>query len=174
MALQSEQKALMFLGAIAVLGAGVRVVRAGRPAATATQPALEQQARAADSARHAPAGKRRKQVSPTREPVQQASAATVPRSRLDLDVATAVQIDSLPGMSPTLSKRIVADRIVNGPFSRIQGLRRVKGVSPKLVQRIDTLVTFSGTIPSANATDTVIPRSTRPAGRRKPGRQRAP
>src|SRR3954468_8667994 len=54
MALRSDQKALMFIGAVAVLGAGVRVVRAasGR-SASGSQPALEHQQQAADSAARA-------------------------------------------------------------------------------------------------------------------------
>ena len=50
MTLRSDQKALLFLGAVAVLGAGVRVVRASGRNDVGAQPALERQAQAADSA----------------------------------------------------------------------------------------------------------------------------
>jgi DNA uptake protein ComE-like DNA-binding protein len=168
MTLQSDQKVLAFLGAIAVLGAGVRVVRASRPGAAGDQPALEQQARAADSARHAPAARGKVKSIVEKQPAAAVSTtAPAQRTRLDLDVATAAQIDSLPGMSPALSKRIVADRIVKGPFQRLDALRRVKGVSARLIQRIDSLVTFSGTIPSASPADTTIPKAVRRSGRRR-------
>ena len=66
--------------------------------------------------------------------------------KLDLDVATAAQIDSLPGVTPTMAKRIVADRMRRGPFLNANGLRRVSGVGDMFLLRIDTLVTFSGTM----------------------------
>src|SRR5262245_12734127 len=59
MTLRSDQKALLFMGAVAILGAGVRVVRAASDHDTSAQPALERQSQAADSA--AQAGKANKQ-----------------------------------------------------------------------------------------------------------------
>jgi competence protein ComEA len=162
MPLQSDQKALVFLGAIAVLGAGVRMARAARPA-PATQPALAHQAHAADSARRA-AGRNKVKNPSAPKPRAAVPSTAGPRGRLDLDIATATQIDSLPGMSPTLSKRIVVDRGAHGPFTSIEKLRRVKGVSAALVQRIDSLVTFSGTIRPFEPTDTVIAKSKKKRG----------
>jgi competence protein ComEA len=75
---------------------------------------------------------------------------------LDLDVATAAQIDSLPGVTPLMARRIVADRIARGPFLSMNGLERVSGVGRLFIQKIDTLVTFSGTYRFPAATDTVI------------------
>jgi competence protein ComEA len=81
--------------------------------------------------------------------------------RLDLDAATAAQIDSLPGIGPTLAKRIVADREERGPFVTLEALRRVSGVGPAVVRRIDTLVTFSATLRPLSATpESVSARST--------------
>ena len=66
--------------------------------------------------------------------------------RLDLDVATAAQIDSLPGIIPAIAKRIASDRMRRGPFLNLDGLRRVSGVGPALAKRLDSLVTFSGAL----------------------------
>jgi competence protein ComEA len=77
--------------------------------------------------------------------------------RLDLDVATAAQIDSLPGVGPQLAKRIVLDRMQRGPFVNRDGLRRVSGVGPNLAQRIDSLVAFSGTVHWPEPGDTILP-----------------
>ena len=166
MSLQSDHKVLVFLGAIAVLGAGVRMVRAAKPAA-AVQPALEHQTQAADSARRSSAGKRRVKK-PSAPKASAAVQSTPTRTRLDLDIATAAQIDSLPGMSPTLSKRIVMDRTAHGPFSSIEKLRRVKGVSVALAQRIDSLVTFSGTVRGFEPADTIIPKTKKKRGSSPP------
>ena len=173
MSLRSDQKALMFIGAIGVLGAGVRVVRgAGNDTVPTIQPALEQQSRSADSA--AAAQRRAKDGRGGRggrgrgarsvrsraeagQPDAQDSShrRRSPRgaldrpgyigNRLDLDVATTAQIDSLPGVSALMARRIVADRARRGPFLIAEGLRRVSGAGKGFLQKIDTLVTFSGT-----------------------------
>src|SRR6266496_1330600 len=100
MSLRPDQKALVFIGAIGVLGAGVRVMRAatGEPAVVA-QPALEHQLAAADSSRRQQGrgrsgskqrtGGRRGRGSTTPQ-----DPRTPPRGKLDLDVATAAQVDS--------------------------------------------------------------------------------
>jgi hypothetical protein len=85
--------------------------------------------------------------------------------KLDLDVATAAQVDSLPGVTPTIARRIVADRMMRGPFMSKDGLRRVFGVGPALVQQLDSLVTFSGTFVPSSPADTVIKPRKRPRGR---------
>ena len=184
MSLRSDHKALLFVGAVAVLGAGVRMARAaGKGVAPAAQPALDRQAAAADSASSAPHGRGRgggakgRGASTTRVPSTErdtnrrpvTSAGLLDRAgyigaRLDLDAATAAQIDSLPGMGPTLAKRIVADRMVRGPFLSRDGLRRVVGVTPAVLSRIDTLIIFTGTMPRASPADTAIVRAKRPRG----------
>lgn len=81
-----------------------------------------------------------------------------------MDVASAAQIDSLPGVSPVMARRIVMDRMVRGPFTTPDGLRRVIGVGPGFLKRIDGLVTFSGTYVQSSASDTVIPKRRRGRG----------
>lgn len=181
MSLRSDHKALLFVGAIATLGAGVRVARATGRAGT-PQPALALQAQAADSARAAAGAKRAK----TKLRPRADSAGPSARSRqvttwdrahvngkLDLDVATAAQIDSLPGVGPSLAKRIVLDRIARGPFLKPSALRRVKGVNPTLLERIDSLVTCSGTIAAPSPLDTVLPNRSAAGGRGGSGRRGA-
>lgn len=191
MTIQPEHRALIFVGAVALLGAGVRVTRAvGGPPRAAAQPALEHQMQAADSA--AKATQLRKQTrgqgGPASKPTCGArgargdtgsavasrrhksggdNARSAPKApldrtgyvgdKLDLDVATAAQIDSLPGVSSAMAKRIVVDRIRRGPFLNADGMRRVIGVGPRFLGQIDSLVTFSGTFVSASASDTIIP-----------------
>jgi DNA uptake protein ComE-like DNA-binding protein len=171
MTLQSDHKALIFVGAIAVLGAGVRVVRAAGGSTSATQPALEHQMQAADSAKRVVAGKKsaKKRATPESGRVAAVSRDGPGRrtAKLDLDVATAAQMDSLPGMSPSLAKRIVTDRMQHGPFLGASGLRRVKGVTPKLLRGIDSLVVFSGIISAASSNDTIVARSRTPSGARR-------
>lgn len=69
------------------------------------------------------------------------SAAVQPP--LDLDVAGTDEIAAIPLIGPAIARRIVADRIENGPFGSISGLERVRGISAALARRLSPFVTFS-------------------------------
>jgi competence protein ComEA len=73
-----------------------------------------------------------------REPVAAA------RHAVDLDVASAAEIEQLPGIGPALARRIVANRDSLGIFGGLSGLERVKGIGPATLGRLARLVTFSG------------------------------
>jgi competence ComEA-like helix-hairpin-helix protein len=60
---------------------------------------------------------------------------------LNVNQATAVELERLPGIGPSLARRIVADREARGPFATVQALDRVAGIGPALVGRLGTLVT---------------------------------
>jgi competence protein ComEA len=60
---------------------------------------------------------------------------------IDLNSATAEQLDGLPGVGPTLASRIVAYRDANGPFGSAEDLAQVDGVGPALIAKIAPLVT---------------------------------
>ncbi len=172
-----------------MLGAGVRVVRAATwdSASVTAQPALERQVQSADSAARAgrPRASGRGRGAGVDSGVTQAAAPRGARGgfgpqrgaldrngyvgdKLDLDVATAAQIDSLPGVTPTMAKRIVADRMRRGPFLNADGLRRVSGAGPTFVKRLDSLVTFSGTYRPSMPSDTIIRRATNTRLKRPP------
>lgn len=65
-------------------------------------------------------------------------------SVVDLDLADEATIEALPGIGPSLARRLVADRAQHGPFGSLDGLARVKGVGPVLRARLADRVTFSG------------------------------
>lgn len=56
--------------------------------------------------------------------------------RLDVNSATDVELNALPGIGPRLAERIAADREANGPFKSIEDLQRVHGIGPRLVERV--------------------------------------
>jgi competence protein ComEA len=62
---------------------------------------------------------------------------------VDLDRASAADIERLPGIGPVLAKRIVLDRQAHGPFGSLQGLERVKGIGRATAKRLAPHVTFS-------------------------------
>lgn len=52
---------------------------------------------------------------------------------LNLNMATAEQLDTLPGVGPALAERIVEFRVQQGPFSSVEELKRVQGAKKNLV-----------------------------------------
>lgn len=59
---------------------------------------------------------------------------------LDLNRADARDLDALPGIGPVLAARIVEHRLRHGAFHSIDELRAVRGVGPRLLERLRPLV----------------------------------
>lgn len=161
MATQGERRALMFLAAVALLGAGTRVWRAKHVDVDSAD--LESQIEAVDSAktesrptrRKSPAPGRRSLSRPARNALapspqpaahnpQPTSGNPMASAPVDIDRASAEEIERLPGIGPALAKRIVADRDAKGPFGCLGALDSVKGIGPALLARLDSLARFSG------------------------------
>lgn len=76
-------------------------------------------------------------------PVESADQGAGTTGLLDLNRATAEQLDQLPGVGPTIASRIVDFRDTNGPFGSAEDLAQVDGVGPALIAKIAPLVTAS-------------------------------
>ena len=61
-------------------------------------------------------------------------------SPLDLNSATAEQLDALPGIGPTTAAKIVAYRQAHGPFTSVDGLDAVPGIGPSRIDELKGLV----------------------------------
>ncbi|MGE0296007.1 MAG: helix-hairpin-helix domain-containing protein [Pseudonocardia sp.] len=62
---------------------------------------------------------------------------------IDLNLATAAQLDTLPGVGPVTAERIVEWRTRNGPFRRVEQLREVDGIGERRFAQLRALVTVS-------------------------------
>jgi competence ComEA-like helix-hairpin-helix protein len=61
---------------------------------------------------------------------------------IDPNRATAQELELLPGVGPSLAKRIVAERTAAGPFRSPRDLRRVKGIGEKTLARLEPYLRF--------------------------------
>jgi competence protein ComEA len=64
----------------------------------------------------------------------------------DINRATEAEWDELPGIGPSKARAIVEDRERNGPFRSIDDLARVKGIGPKLLERLREAIEARNTL----------------------------
>ena len=137
----NERKALLFLALVALSGSAVRLWRAHLPRPDADA-ALVRQIERVDSVRalrHTGSGPRGRRRARVRDPC----AAPADGEPLDVDRATAEELERLPGIGPALASRIVTARDSLDGFGQIEALCVVKGIGPALVARLRPLVTFT-------------------------------
>ena len=68
------------------------------------------------------------------------SSAATP---VNLNTATVAQLETLPGVGPTLAARIIEHRQKNGGFKKIEELMNIKGVGEKNFLKLKPLVTVT-------------------------------
>jgi competence protein ComEA len=140
---RAERTALVFLSAVLLTGGLVRLSRAvdaGKRPPAAAAVALAEQQRAVDSAAEA---RRARAARPASAAQQAGRAGSAPGPLINVNRASAAELEALPRIGPALAARIVADREANGPFSTVDALEsRVKGIGPALARTIAPHVTF--------------------------------
>ncbi len=85
---------------------------------------------------------------------QQAPSSTVPTSTeateialtgpVNINTATAAQLQTLPGIGEVLAQRIIDYREEHGPFQSIAALKNVSGIGEKRLEALWDLVTIGG------------------------------
>lgn len=76
-------------------------------------------------------------------PERPATRALREGERIPLDRATAEDLELLPGIGPSIARRIVESRTREGAFETVEQLDRVKGIGPRTVERLRPFVTVS-------------------------------
>jgi competence protein ComEA len=66
---------------------------------------------------------------------------SVPGQLVNLNTATAEQLDTLPGVGPTTAAAIIAYRDQNGPFTSVDQLLDVRGIGEAKLEQLRDLVT---------------------------------
>lgn len=75
-------------------------------------------------------------VVPPAAPPSVPAAGSTPGPRLDLNRASVAELDQLPGIGPVIARRIVEQRERLGSFRSIEDLRAVRGIGPRLLERV--------------------------------------
>ncbi|MEO1585505.1 MAG: ComEA family DNA-binding protein [Planctomycetota bacterium] len=75
-------------------------------------------------------------------PSEQAPAAASIEQRINVNTATAAELDLLPGIGPAYAARIIEDRAQNGPYTSADDLQRVRGIGPKTAAKLEPLISF--------------------------------
>jgi competence protein ComEA len=70
-----------------------------------------------------------------------AGGAAAPVGKIDLNMATAAQLDTLPGIGPVTVQRILDWRTSNGRFARVDQLREIEGIGERRFAQLRELVT---------------------------------
>lgn len=60
---------------------------------------------------------------------------------ININEASVEELDTLPGIGPTIAQRIVDYRTENGPFQIIEDIMNVSGVGPSTFENIKDLIT---------------------------------
>ena len=71
-----------------------------------------------------------------------ASAEATPSAPLNINTATAQQLEALPGIGPTYAQRIIDYRDANGPFTAVSQLLNVSGIGEKRLAAIWDYITI--------------------------------
>jgi len=150
-----QLKLLLLLAAVFLAGLGVREWRMGFPDAAERlerfdredppppippAPRLRAAPRWAAARPEAPAPPRAVPPPRARTPAAPPALIADPRP-LDLNRASAEEISRLPGVGPSLARRIVEERDRRGRFESADGLRGILGMGPKKLAALREHVT---------------------------------
>ena len=142
---RDEARAAAFIAALLLISGAVRWLDRPEPitidASRVDVAALEAESRriAAGSPPTA-TGPVRPAPAPARAPGSSRTGAADREVRLDLNRATAQELEKLPRVGPVLAGRIVALRDSLGGFRDVAQLERVRGIGPAMLERLTPLV----------------------------------
>ncbi len=149
-----------FLGLIGVLGLGKTLLldppttHAEQPAHVAPMPfeevTLDPAAQSTASEPVAPTtiqplispSQRTEQADAPNDPPPSAPEPSSVQKLIQVNTASAAELELLPRIGPVMAQRIIEDRAANGPYRDADDLQRVRGIGPKTAEKHKPLVGF--------------------------------
>jgi len=87
---------------------------------------------------------------PAPQQITQQNASEGQTAALDLNTASAAQLEELPGIGPSRAQAILAFREAHGGFTQVSQLMRIKGIGRAMLRKLRAFVTV-GAQPAARA-----------------------
>jgi competence protein ComEA len=81
-----------------------------------------------------------KQAGPVGSELQ---APQVTSGLINLNTATAAELEALPGIGPGLAQRIIEYRTQHGPFPSLEDVQKVQGIGPKIYETLKDRITVN-------------------------------
>ena len=80
---------------------------------------------------------------------QQAAVKSAPTAIVNINTASAAELDTLPGIGAKTAARIVEYRQKNGPFKKVEELMNVRGVGEKNFLKLKAQLSVGAAKPEA-------------------------
>ncbi len=91
---------------------------------------------------------------PSAAPADEAAQDANPNApTVDLNTASAAQLEELPGIGPARARAILEFRTGHGGFTQVSQLMRIKGIGRAMLRKLRPLVTIS-TLPASTVKPT--------------------
>jgi competence protein ComEA len=72
-----------------------------------------------------------------------AASGPAPGALVDLNTADLAELESLPGIGPSIAQRIIDHREANGPFAKAADIVNVSGIGPATYEQIKDRITVT-------------------------------
>ncbi|MFY9484308.1 MAG: helix-hairpin-helix domain-containing protein [Patescibacteria group bacterium] len=79
---------------------------------------------------------------PAKSEPQSPAPSVNPSGKININTASAAELDSLKGIGPVLAERIIEYRSANGPFKKIEEIINVKGIGDKTFEKFRDQITI--------------------------------
>ena len=120
---RSEQLALIFLAVVLLVGTVITFIDRYQPDRIEEFSVLKQAVPV-----------------PSEAAIDQSESASQTLLKINLNQASAKELQRLPRIGPKVAERIIAYREKNGPFQTLEDLTKIQGIGPKTIEQFRSQV----------------------------------